>query len=412
MVSIAAARHSIYIESQDFTNERLADALATRLGESHGPEIIVVSPKDCHGWLEQNTMGAFRNAAFRHLIDADKYQRLRLVYPAASRSRDVATFIHSKVMVVDDELVRIGSANFSRRSMGVDSECDLAIEAGGDAQVQEGIRHIRDRLVAEHLGLRPDDVGQGVARAGSLRAFIDARRDADRTLARLELPREAEAPVSEALRAAADPDEPILSGSPVPGLIPPVGDTNNGRHPGFVLVTNVMLVPPSLVAASAGLLLGSIRGAVVALLTSLVIAAIGYAAGRTMESNTLQRWLTRRSYRSARQLGAHGLTGVIVLRLASVASAGAIHLLCGAARLPFSTFTIGTTIGLAPTTFALAYLGALLRRALMDPTPSNVLMVIGLALLFMGVAAAIRTALLIRRFAPLVRSHRTRAEFG
>ena len=61
---------------------------------------------------------------------------------------------------------------------------------------------------------------------------------------------------------------------------------------------------------------------------------------------------------------------------------------------------------------AVAYLGALLRRALMDPTPSNVLMVIGLALLFMGVAAAIRTALLIRRFAPLGRSHRTRAEFG
>jgi phospholipase D1/2 len=410
--SIAAARQSIYIESQYFTNDRLAEALATRLRESHGPEIIVVSPKDCHGWLEQNTMGAFRNAAFRHLMDADKYQRLRLVYPAASRSKDVATFIHSKVMVVDDELVRIGSANFSRRSMGVDSECDLAIEAGGDAQVQEGIRHIRDRLIAEHLGLPPDDVGRDVARAGSLRAFIDARQDADRTLARLELTDEAEATVSEALRAAADPDEPILSDSPVPGLIPPVGEANNGRRRGFILVTNLVLVPPSLVAAIAGLLLGTIRGAVVAFLASLVIAALGYAAGRTIAADTLQRWLSRRSYRSARQLGAQGLTNVIVLRLASVAGAGAIHLLCGAARLPFATFTIGTAIGIAPTTIALAGLGALLHRALIDPAPSNVLTVVGLALLFMAVAAAVRTALLIRRFAPSVRSHRTRAEFG
>jgi uncharacterized membrane protein YdjX (TVP38/TMEM64 family) len=101
-----------------------------------------------------------------------------------------------------------------------------------------------------------------------------------------------------------------------------------------------------------------------------------------------------------------------VLRLASVAGAGAIHLLCGAARLPFATFTIGTAIGIAPTTIALAGLGALLHRALIDPAPSNVLTVVGLALLFMAVAAAVRTALLIRRFAPSVRSHRTRAEFG
>ena len=66
------------------------------------------------------------------MIAADTYGRLRLVYPAASRAQDVPTFIHSKVMIVDDELVRIGSANFSRRSMGVDTECDLAVEAGGD----------------------------------------------------------------------------------------------------------------------------------------------------------------------------------------------------------------------------------------------------------------------------------------
>ena len=82
--SIARAKQSIYIESQYFTNDALADALAARLKEPHGPEIIVVSPQECHGWLEQNTMGAFRSGAFRRMIAADTHQRLRLVYPAAS----------------------------------------------------------------------------------------------------------------------------------------------------------------------------------------------------------------------------------------------------------------------------------------------------------------------------------------
>ena len=159
--SIALAKQTIYIESQYFTNDKLAGALAARLREPEGPEVIVVSPKECHGWLEQTTMGAFRDGAFRQLIAADAHKRLRLVYPAASRSRDVPTFVHSKVMIVDDELVRIGSANCSHRSMGMDTECDLAVDAGGDPDVRAGIRRIRDRLLAEHLGLSVDAVARG-----------------------------------------------------------------------------------------------------------------------------------------------------------------------------------------------------------------------------------------------------------
>src|SRR6185436_9990468 len=58
--SIARAQRSIYIESQYFTNNALGDALAARLKEPGGPEIVVVAPVECDGWLERNTMGAFR----------------------------------------------------------------------------------------------------------------------------------------------------------------------------------------------------------------------------------------------------------------------------------------------------------------------------------------------------------------
>ncbi|HET8948018.1 MAG TPA: phospholipase D-like domain-containing protein, partial [Candidatus Polarisedimenticolia bacterium] len=130
--TIGAARRSIYIESQYFTSEVLGDALAARLREPDGPEVIVVVPRECYGWLERNTMGAFREGVFLRMAAADTHGRLRLLHPMASRQRDVATFIHSKVLIADDVLLRIGSANFARRSMGMDSECDLAVDASHD----------------------------------------------------------------------------------------------------------------------------------------------------------------------------------------------------------------------------------------------------------------------------------------
>ena len=257
-------------------------------------------------------MGAFRDAVFRQLIAADTHRRLRIVYPAASRAQNVPIFVHSKVMIVDDELVRIGSANFSRRSMGVDTECDLAVDAGGDSRVREGIRRIRDRLLAEHLALPVDVVARDTERAGSLRALVDSRESAEHTLVRVELEAGDEAPPPEALRAAADPDEPIGFGASVVQLVPPV-DARARRNPlrlwiplvvltvalastssAFIrrpefqaiqnalgaastmpswlwigasafLLANLALIPLEVVAIVAGVMFGGVRGGLVAL---------------------------------------------------------------------------------------------------------------------------------------------------
>jgi phospholipase D1/2 len=176
--------------------------------------------------VEQSTMCALRDQALLPVLAADRHRRLRVVYPAASRARNVATFIHSKVMIVDDRLVRIGSANFSRRSMGVDSECDVAAEAANDEQ-RASIRHIRDRLLGEQLGMAAADVAAEIDRLGSLRALIDARADEDRTLLPIDMSNPAEPP-SEIVKAAADPDEAIMldvttAFSSMTTSVPPVG---------------------------------------------------------------------------------------------------------------------------------------------------------------------------------------------
>ena len=91
---------------------------------------------------------------------------------------------------------------------------------------------------------------------------------------------------------------------------------------------------------------------------------------------------------------------MIVLRLASVASAGSVHLLCGAARVPFGAYLAGTVIGWMPIVAALSGLGGLLRQTLLHPSVSNGAISVGAALLLIGAAAGLRTFLLIRQFAP------------
>jgi len=197
--AIRAAERTIYVESQYFTNTRIADAFADRLREPEGPEVILVSPKICHGWLEQQTVGAFRTEAFKRLVAADRFKRLRLVYPAASRAQDVPTFVHSKVMAVD-------------------TECDLAVEAAGNARTRCGIRRIRDRLVAEHLHMRSADACREIEHAGSVRAVVDAHMQEDQCLAPIEVPA-AVPDVSPALKAAADPEVPLSEAPASRGLL-------------------------------------------------------------------------------------------------------------------------------------------------------------------------------------------------
>jgi len=173
-----------------------------------------------------------------------------------------------------------------------------------------------------------------------------------------------------------------------------------------------LLVPLELLAIAAGVMLGARDGSLVALCGSLVLSAVGYAAGRAVGPSVAARWMSRRSYRSARQLGGRGVLGIVVLRLASVASAGSIHLLCGAGRVPFMIFMVGTLVGLAPAMFALVGLGTLVRRALLHPSLENVAIIGGAALLLGAAAAVLRTFLLVRQFSPSVSGQRHRAEFG
>ena len=69
--AIAAARRTIYIETQYLASRSLAEALAARLREADGPEVVIVLPRTADGWLEQKAMDGARREASAMLREAD-----------------------------------------------------------------------------------------------------------------------------------------------------------------------------------------------------------------------------------------------------------------------------------------------------------------------------------------------------
>ena len=129
--SIDTAERSLYIENQFFTSELVAKRIAERMQARPELETLLIGPQNHESWVEARTMRNGRIRFMRTLAEAGVGDRVRLVYPHVENDKtSTDTMMHSKVMIIDDRFLRIGSANLNNRSMGTDSECDLAIEAG------------------------------------------------------------------------------------------------------------------------------------------------------------------------------------------------------------------------------------------------------------------------------------------
>jgi phosphatidylserine/phosphatidylglycerophosphate/cardiolipin synthase-like enzyme len=122
--------------------------------------------------------------------------------------------LHSKLMIVDDEWLRVGSANFANRSIGFDTECDLVIEAGGDSVTRVAIAAARAALLAEHLDVTVEDFHEALARSGSLGAAVAGlAKESGRTLRPFERLDEPWAAVVALANGVTDPEVGSPSGA-------------------------------------------------------------------------------------------------------------------------------------------------------------------------------------------------------
>ncbi|NUP06821.1 MAG: hypothetical protein HOW73_12280 [Polyangiaceae bacterium] len=204
--AILSARKWIYIENQYLSCEAIAQLLVRRLEEPDGPEVVVVSPRACSGWLEERTMGVLRGRLLLQ-VAAAKYakERFRAVYPVVG---DASVYIHSKVMVIDDAIARVGSANLTQRSMRIDSECDVSLYAGPDGSHAHAVATLRNRLLAEHLGTTEQAVERQLGAHGSIIRLVDQHGAGPRGVRLLADPIPSDEQIAW-LRTIADPERPL-----------------------------------------------------------------------------------------------------------------------------------------------------------------------------------------------------------
>jgi phosphatidylserine/phosphatidylglycerophosphate/cardiolipin synthase-like enzyme/uncharacterized membrane protein YdjX (TVP38/TMEM64 family) len=432
-VALASARRSVYIENQYLSSQAIGDALCRCLEREEGPEVLLVVTRRCTGWLEEATVGTLRELLLARLRRADQGGRLRVYYPHRKGLGEAFIKVHSKVCVVDDAFVTVGSANLSNRSMGLDTECNLFLEARGTGDERAAIAALRDGLIAEHLDVDPGRVREEEERRGSLAEAVDALRGGERTLE--PLPEDAGAAGSEPMIALADPETPLQVGDlggkvvrsltarprswapalwllamvafltglalawrtgPLAEWLPPerIGAwietlRESPAAPlatlGIFLVAGVLMFPVSILILQTALVHPPLPAMAHALLGSLASAALGFGLGRLLGRRALRGLLGRHGGRLTRVLAQQGAFPVAAIRLIPLAPFTMVNLAAGAVGMRFGSYLLGTLLGMGPGIVLLSLVGHGLVRLLSGPSWEGLLVLVaGTALALVG----------------------------
>ncbi|MBE0531939.1 MAG: VTT domain-containing protein [Rhodospirillales bacterium] len=429
IAAIASAERLVYMENQYFAAVGIADALAHRLTERPELEAILVCPRLPHGWLAAKAMGAGRRRFRRRLEEAGVAHRVRLVSPSVddTKGTPVDIMVHSKVLIVDDRFITIGSANVNNRSMGCDTECNLALEATADQpELHAAIADIRNRLLGEHLGRPAETIGQALREPNSARALVDAAGTAGRKLSPIEPTEDDEEDlVAVALAPIADPERPIEADQLLLDLFGGItrhavwpwlkrGAAGVGVILGFValwqwtplselitidtlrpifeviragaaapiaipllfVIASLLFFPITLLITLTAIVFDPLFAFAYALVGTMASAAAAYGVGFKLGRPVLRRLLGNRLNSVNRAVASRGVLAVMMLRVAPVAPYTAVNMVCGAARIRFTDYMVGTLLGMAPGITVLTALGNSLTQVLENPTPGMVALVI------------------------------------
>ncbi|MFP4901053.1 VTT domain-containing protein [Paraburkholderia sp. BR14261] len=438
--AIDAARRTLYIENQYFTASAVGDALAQRLSQPDPPAVAAVMPREQTGWLQAATMGTLRARLYRRLRDMDRYARLRLYSPWSGDSGDISINVHSKLMIVDDTLLIVGSANLNNRSMVLDTECNVVLEAAGDQRVRAAIAAIRNALLAEHLGGDRAQVDAAFVRfEGDIHRVIGAFAGGTRGLHVLEPKVSAMLDQWVPESAVVDPEQPAVPDEVVREFVPGRGGrsitgrlmllglgalfavlmtlawhyTGLARYANLGSIGNaaralaaarfgpmllvgayalaaVASVPVTVLIVCAGVLFGAFAGSLYALAGSLLAALITYSIGRWAGRDAVRRHAGSRLNLLSARLGKQGVAAVVVLRILPLAPFVLVNLAAGASHIGLRDYLLGTLIGMGPGIILGATFAQQLAAAVHHPGVGSVALLVAIGAVLVALSAALQ----------------------
>lgn len=421
IAAIRSATSFVYIENQFTSATRMAHELAEQMRRVPSLRVLVVAPKLHSSWLESQAMQNGRGAFIDCFSAAGVADRIRFVYPVSrSGNKEAAVMVHSKLMVVDDRILRIGSANLNNRSMGADSECDLIFEAESEEH-RDFIASVRRRLIAHFCDLDEQAVTQNEHR---LFALLDqvSKTGGARTLRKVESS-VLTSTLANLVQPVADPELPLhleraasrmwstktiigiasialaLLGLALAWSYTSLSDyANTGRISSFLsaysqsgwgppfailafVVGGLVIFPVLVLIAATAAALGPWLGFVTAMAGVLLSALLLFAIGRFLGRERLQRLLGRRAARIQERVVGKGILAVVVIRMIPIAPFSLVNVAAGASTLPLRDFMVGTLLGMMPGILAMAVLGAQIADLARNASWSNIAL---LALAFLG----------------------------
>jgi phospholipase D1/2 len=181
--AIDAADCLIYLETQYFSSRRIYEALVRRMRAAARPrlDIVIVVNERAEAVKEELAVGLRQATNLQGLreVAAASGHALGVYYSLCMDANDTyrVTYVHSKVAIVDDCFLTVGSANLTNRSLSVDSELHASWEAPAGSDIGPGlarsIRRVRVSLLAEHSGQHSFRAVRALARARGLVGRLD-----------------------------------------------------------------------------------------------------------------------------------------------------------------------------------------------------------------------------------------------
>ncbi|MAM35267.1 MAG: phospholipase [Micavibrio sp.] len=418
---ISRAEKFIYIENQYATCEDIARALNKRLKEKPDLHVLVVSCHKPRGIIERKAMWTGR-VKFTDIAGKDvPASRFAITYPICGENGDTTTIhIHSKIMIVDDKILRVGSTNLNRRSMGFDTECDVSLKANNKA-TRSRIADIRSDLIREHTGREIEDIEKIINGGESLDILLEHQEHSRQHLNRAndeEFRHEKFAHFAQKIGDTATP--PIISNFPAKQVIftavilgllvfalwslfgPTIAELFNKDKLtalvesakgsvwgpfmiiGIYVLSGIVFFPIMALNLITAIVFGPLWGLIYGLLGSLASAAFSYGIGRVIGQKTVNFFHS--ATEKVRQYADRGgILGMTLIRMVPIAPYTLVNLAFGITGVSFLSYMISTGFGLLPGIFAKAMLGGAIGELFENPEPKVIFYTVASILLWIGI---------------------------
>lgn len=419
---IEKAESFIYMENQFFTHAEIARALNKRLQEKPELRVLMISCKDPQGFMERKTMYYGRVRFKDALTQNGVSDRTVLAYPISQEKNKKSQIrIHSKVMIVDDHYLRIGSSNLNYRSMTLDTECDLVIE-GTNKKICQSIAGIRNDLIREHTGRSIEQI-ERIIDGENVQEFLKDVAGSRQNLRETKDEVYRKEVLAKFFIRFGDPSLPILPSyltshrrvikkEKFKRLIPlkmvvaaavivlllftwkftPLSEYVNAKNIAalFEDFRNTMwAIPLGIIAYALGTLIfvphiilttavvmtfSPLEALLVAITGSLLSCTIGYFLGMTLGKKSLNAVFGKYSDKISQYAHKGGVIGLTMLRLIPSGPFTVQNLILGMIKVPYDTLMISTLLGMLPGTIIFIYLGKAALDLLKNPEPEKLML--------------------------------------